>query len=473
MKFLDKLPIKKTIVDEITDDSGAGTAFAMMFALICIGIGGLAIDASNVWSIKQRLQAATDTAAHAAAVQLVWPSNSIYSGTSAAVATAAILKNMPETSFGISIDPSDVVLAYWDEDTKSLTNSQTNASGGETLRAIAVTSRLDGNVGNVVPTFILKLIGFDYWEVATSSVFVRDTPFCVYGGFIANGEVTTTANDVYTNDFCLHGNKGVKATNNNRFGTGVRVTMPNPAFTEDGGMFAIGPNNTWDEGMVNQVGEDYISTEIATLASVEATIAELSSYDNPTKPSYITVPDVNSISLSSNETINDSDETTLITGAINIVSCTKGNSGKSGGTMVIPDGTTLSNMIIVTDCSVNFKSGSYLTNVTIATNYSGNDAALDASSGAQFGNDDGCSGGGGVSLFTTGRAHFAAGAEWFGTEVVATGDISMAAQASGVEGASFISNSDISITANAEFGAGACSGGIDRYKDLFFVRMVR
>jgi len=476
--------LKNSIISkELADESGAGSAFAMLFAIICVGVGGLAIDASNVWSVKQRLQAATDVSAHAAAISMVFPGESGLVGTTSEIAIATLLENAPESKYGVALQESDVVVGYWDSSTSNITASSVDASGNPLLKAVAVTARLDGDVGNVVPTFILKLIGFDYWKVATSSVFVRDTPWCFNGGFIAGGIVDIASNADFVNGFCMHGNQGVNVNDHVLFGSGVRVSMPNSALLENGGMLALkGTDYTWADGKDNQIGDQYLEPSLASVDSINDALTDLQNPNDPNLPDYITRyvtgtdDDGNEILIETdvpgegtaivNEiTISPSNPLTadqLVGGAINVIDCP--NKG-----MDLPDNLTVENTIIVADCKINFGQDGYVTNAIIATTDTGNQS-FNSPSSLRLGADDECAEGGGVSLITLGDAHFSAQTEWYGAELIANGDVHISAKADGIEGVSVEAAGDIFATSNLGFGL--CNSGVDHYRDLYIIRMV-
>ena len=452
--------MKNKVIDELKDESGAGTAFALFFAAMSLAVGGLAIDASNAWSVKQRLQGATDVSAHAAALSLAYPGSAGMDGSISDIAIDALLVNMPESQFGVALQDTDVVVGYWDPTAKQLGKLSTDDSGNELLQAVSVTARLDGEVGNVVPTFILKLIGFDYWQISATSVFVRATPDCFDGGFIANGTVNIASNNDFTNGFCIHGNGGVDVNSNILFGSGVRVSMPNSALVEDGGMFALkGTGHTWEDGMSNQVADQWLQPSLATVASLEQTFADLADPTNLRTPSYITNKTVNKFSVLPNQPLSAGQ---LLPNAVNVIDCP--NKG-----LDFPDNMTVENVVIIADCKVNFGQDALVRNAIIATTDTGNQS-FNASASLQLGEDDSCADGGGVSLFTMGDAHFSAQTEWFGVELIAQGDAHISAKADGIEGVSIETGGDIFATSNLSFGA--CNEGIDHYRDLYIVRMV-
>ena len=365
----------KVLLQELADERGAGTAFAMLFALICIGIGGLAIDSANVWSVKQRLQSATDISAHAAAISMVFPDDPDGpTGTPTEVAIATLLANAPEAQFGVALQASDVEIGFWHPVAGKVIESHLDELGNNLDKAISVTARLDGEVGNVVPTFLLKLIGFDYWKVSTRSVFIRDTPWCVDGGFIAAGMVDIASNNAFYNGFCMHGNEGVDVNDNVIFGEGVRLSMPDSASIDDGGMLALkGTTYDWADGKDNQIGDQWLEPSLSTVASITAIKAALLDPYSPNLPDYFNnqVPDVIEINVTPATPLT-ADQ--LASGAIYDISCP--NKG-----LDIPDDIVISDVIIIADCKINFGQGAVISSSTILTTNTGTQSMNGPSSG--------------------------------------------------------------------------------------------
>ena len=455
-----KLLHKNKILDELSDESGAGTTYAMFMAFICICIGGLAIDTSNVWSIKQRLQAATDISAHAAAVSINYPGEVGLDGTTSEIAIAELLVNMPDAKFGTALQESDVQIGYWDPSISSMSESRLSASGVSLNRAVGVTARLDGEVGDNVATFILKAVGFDYWSVNATSIYMLGSPTCFDDGFLADGIVDISSNNSFVNGFCMHGNSGVDVNSSIVFGSGVRVSMPDSSLTTEGGMFALkGTNHTWEDGMANQLGDQVLSARLASQAAISASISALMNPSHADTPDYITVSTVNRLSIRSNKPLAAGQ---LVPNAVNIINCP--NKGLS-----FPDGINVENMVIIADCQINFDSNDYVANAIIATTDTGNQS-FNASSGLQLGQPDNCAPGGGVTLITMGESHFAASIAWDGVELFSHGDVHISAQANGINGVHIESAGDIKATSNLSFGS--CTGGIDHYRDYNIVQMV-
>ena len=455
---------KSNILKAAADESGAGTFFAMSFAFVSIAVGGLAVDASNVWSVKQRLQSATDISAHAAAIDMISPGTFPADLSTADIAIATLLTNMPDSKFGTALQASDVVVGYWDSALLRVTGDPLTASGDERDPAVGVTARLDGNVGNVVPTFLLRLIGFDYWQVSTTAVFALVLPDCFNGGFIARGRVDIASNNEFINGFCIHGNGGVDVNSNIIFGDGVRVSMPDSRLAEDGGLFDLkGTGHTWVEGYEQQVGNQVLIPDLSTPEAVVDSIDILGSLDNPDLPSYIKTDEdhgVQEYTIHANETL---DSTNLVLEAINIIDCPQ-----SG--LDIVEGLVIDNVIIIADCKINFGNGSVVSNAIIATTNT-HSHSMNSPSSVQFGAEDACDqDSGGVTLITEGGMSLAAQNEWNGARLIAVGDVHIAAKENGINGLSVETNGNIFATSN--LGMGFCNGGVDPYAEDRIIRMI-
>jgi len=469
---------KSRILKAAADENGAGTFFAMSFAFVCIGVGGLAVDASNVWSVKQRLQSATDISAHAAAIDLVFPDTFSVGESTSDVAISTLLINMPDSKFGTALQASDVVIGYWDPSTKRVGESATSAGGAELDMAVGVTARLDGNVGNVVPTFLLRLIGFDYWQVSTTAVFVRDSPTCFNGGFIAGGKVNYPAgggdDSVFLNGFCIHGNEGVDFQGHADFGDGVRLSMPNKAPTGDGGMLTLGGTDyTWNPSQEAQVGSQNLTPRLTTPTAINDIIATLiSPTSDPERKTYVTDDNVYGDGIADNGVedpgplpMGNTDDILVVAqpNAVSIIDCPP-----SG--LDIPAGTTLSDRVIIADCPIKIGADAILENTIIVTTFDGGRDSISAASAITVGTHV-CGGvGGEVSLITPGDVKIAAQSAWNGAQVISGGDVKIAANSSNLNTISVEAAGDIDVTPGHTFGL--CDQGIDPYATQYEIRMV-
>ena len=437
------------------DERGVGSTFAIFMALICIGVGGLAIDTSNAWQTRQHLQTTADAAAQAGALILAYPSES---GTQTPYSEALELAsvNMPSERYGTVLRQEDIVVGRWDVNARVMDTSSAFPN------AVQVTTRMDDTNGNPAKTFLLKLIGFNYWRISTVAVAMYDVAQCHKDGLVAGGIVDLTSNNGFYSGMCVHGQQGVEMNSNNFFDyeDGVRISMPNPASVADGGMFDVKGNG--NIGAWESVGERYMEPLLAKEDAIRALIADLSNPLYEGRPDYILVPVANRQTLSN---ANRFSMAMLVPNAVNILTCGNGEASK----ISIPGDTTVSDMIIIADCPIEFGQGSSIENgVFITTSRDAN--AFKGANNVRLGLADDCTPGGGAQFVTLGGVDFASAMEYHGSQVIANGSVHLAAGVQGLAGISVQALGNISVTANNVMGA--CSGGVDTVADQYVVRLV-
>ena len=59
--------LTKTLHEFLSDEGGVGTVWGLLWFILFVGIGGLAVDTTNGFRVQTMLQATADAAAHAAA----------------------------------------------------------------------------------------------------------------------------------------------------------------------------------------------------------------------------------------------------------------------------------------------------------------------------------------------------------------------------------------------------------------------
>ncbi|MEX0970849.1 MAG: pilus assembly protein TadG-related protein [Paracoccaceae bacterium] len=447
--------LKDTLREFRNDERGVGSTFAIFMAIICIGVGGLAIDSSNAWQTRQHLQTTADAAAHAGALVVAYPSgNNNVTAYSEALALASA--NMPSSRYGTVLRQEDIVVGRWNVNARTMDTSSTIPN------AVQVTTRMDDTNGNPAKTFLLKLIGFSHWRISTVSVAMVDVASCHRDGLVAGGMVDLTSNNGFYNGMCVHGQGGVEMNSNNFFdyAAGVRISMPDPRSVDEGGMFDVKGNG--NIGAWESVGERYMEPLLAKHDAIMDLIADLSNPNYDDRPDYIIIPIVNRQTLSN---ANRFSMAMLVPNAINILTCGNGQASK----ISIPGDTTVSNMIIIADCPIQFGQGSSIENgVFITTSTDAN--SFKGANNVRLGLADDCTPGGGAQFVTLGGVNFAADMEYHGSQVIAHGDVQLAAGVQGLAGISVQALGDISVTANNVMGA--CSGGVDTVADQYVVRLV-
>jgi len=210
-----------------SDENGSGTVFSVFGVLICLVLAGSAIDITNAWRNRELMKATADAAAHAGLVALVqgYEKDMVLER---AKSVAEI--NMPYARFGpITFETVNskekkeaFALRHYDTRTNSL------VSFGAP-NAVVVTLERSRRGGNPVPTFLLRLVGFNYWDIAARGVAVAaTTKRCnTNDGIFARGKITLASQNKIGAGFCLHSQDAVWLPQNNTFESGSWVSVPN------------------------------------------------------------------------------------------------------------------------------------------------------------------------------------------------------------------------------------------------------
>ena len=156
------------------------------------------------------------------------------------------------------------------------------------------------------------------------------------------------------------------------------------------------------------------------------------------------------------------DASDLTKGRIHIKTC------NGGGKLTIEQGTDLEDVVIVTDCQVTLKKNVTMQDAILATSSTHKDS-VKGTSGFRLGKDDSCSPGGGAQILTMGGVKFPAKLSVYGGQIIAAGDISFAAQADGIEGASMIAGGEIDGTSNTVMGL--CGWGMEDNFEVPYFRL--
>lgn len=150
----------------LADRRGSTSVWAMFWTAGMLMVGGLAIDASNAYHTKARLQATADGSALAAALHLDDPE----AARAAALALAA--RNMPAERHGAVIRGQDVRFGWIDPETGGFEALSDAAfeEAGLGARAVEVAAGRVAARGNAAPTWLLRLAGIEGFDVAAVSV---------------------------------------------------------------------------------------------------------------------------------------------------------------------------------------------------------------------------------------------------------------------------------------------------------------
>lgn len=435
----------------VRDTEGAmGVWGLILFMTICVIIG-LSMDVSNAFKVRSEMQVAADAAAHAALV------SRIKDGKDKAIQNAvAVANNNLSTAKGSAnaIKASDIVFGRWDADTKVFTVDPTSTA------AVMVNARRNKSRANGVDTFLLSSVGLTSWDVSTNAVMETYRPGCLREGFVADKMVDIQSNNGFESGFCIHSNVGISINQNNTFEAGTIVSMPSlndlqvaaSGFKKNSGLLEALRESFYKIRVVKRI-DDIINA----LGSGDlVTLRQMTAGDPGSAMGYLTTGApiiVNTCDLTMSN---------LTSGRIHIVFC--------GGTLK-PSG-NFSKVAIVTAAPIQFSSGTTFEDAVIATS-STNSMSLKGPSGnnnkVTFGKDDNCAKGGGVQVVTKGGAHFAAGLNMYGSQVLAAGSINFAANADGVEGVSLVSGDTVSGTSNMKMGY--CGIGMESNFEVDYYRL--
>ena len=205
------------------DRRGGTTAWAVFWTIGLCMVGGVAVDTSNAYSYKIRLQSVADASAMVAAMNITDPT----AARAAAVALAET--NMPASKHGQVIRPEDVVFGKPAED-GSFVPLDDNDPDVESVR---VTAGRDGLRGSPVPTWMLKLASNEPWTVNVQStawprfaVLAAEDPNCAAANIIAKGFISAGGSNQIGPHVCIQGETGVHFGGNDVIEPGAHVSAP-------------------------------------------------------------------------------------------------------------------------------------------------------------------------------------------------------------------------------------------------------
>jgi hypothetical protein len=424
----------------LKDDAGFISTFGLTLTAMMIALGGIALDVANAYRMRTYLQVAADAAAHAALYTR--ETDTRYAAIQRAL--EVVESFLPAEVYGEVMKAEDIEFGTWDRDTETFTPDWTSKS------AVMVNTLQVAERQNSVGTYMLRLVGFDDWNVRRASVFETYIPTCFREGFVAQDLVDLQSGNTYTNGFCIHSNDHVEVNSNNFFNSNTVVSMPDKSNI---GLPSSGFES--NDGLQDALRDG--AYQIRILNDLEQIITDL---DDPLVsddiPDYI-ASDLIKVLPSKNV-----DPSLMIPGFIYTYNCA------GGAALQIPNDTTLTDLVLVTDCKVQFGQGVVLENVIVAT--TNTDAkSINAASGVQVGRDDHCATDGGSQLLTLGGIDVPADLRVYGGQLIAKGDIEFSANANGIEGASFISGGTISGTSNMTMGF--CGDGMERNFEREYFRL--
>lgn len=172
----------------LRDEEQGSTTIWNLFWLCGFGaLLGLGVDTTAAMNAKAQLQTVADTAAHAAVMDLFPISDK-------AIDTALVYAR-ENIAIGGVVDRGEIILGYWDPETLSFETEDVPH-----LNAVRVVAARDDKRGNALATSMLRLIGFDQWDisaVATATYFhdMSQVDRCRKEGIFAGGTVELSTKD--------------------------------------------------------------------------------------------------------------------------------------------------------------------------------------------------------------------------------------------------------------------------------------
>ncbi|MGG7567046.1 pilus assembly protein TadG-related protein [Rhodovulum sp. DZ06] len=212
--------------DAFAEERGSTTVWAICWTIGFAMLGGVAMDSTNAYTYKTRLQAVADASALAAAMKI----KDRAAARTAAIELAAL--NMPVEQHGQVIRPEDIVFGKYNGQGEFVALPDPS----QAAEVVQVMAGRDTMRGNPVPTWMFQFAGQENWSVSAKSVAVA-----LYGGggwtgggggdcpsanIISTGMLQTAANNTYEPGVCFHGHEEVKTAGNDYMPAGVYVTAP-------------------------------------------------------------------------------------------------------------------------------------------------------------------------------------------------------------------------------------------------------
>ncbi len=457
-------------------EEGGIAVGGLIFMVIFLAVGGIAVDLSNAVNIRAQLQMTADSVAHDA----LYERNFTLGATPASAKASALalgMDNMNQDFHGVVLATADIEFGLWDASTRRFTPEENSRT------AVRVTTHRDEAGANEVGTFLLKFAGFDSWNVRTSAVFETYRPDCLREGFVAENMVDIQSNNEYRNGFCIHSNDVVSMNNNNFFEAGTivsmpdssRLDMPNSGYTSNEGLqeaLRYGaiqirlinalrevPSTPYATGVAAMWNYIQLATREGQLAYVTAAPRQITIVNGRPRPSGASDDQVEA----GRDLLDRNNALALRPNAVNYLYC-------SSTSTQLQVRQVLSNVVIITNCQVSFGSGGAVENALIATLHTGA-SSFGGSSDSRIGRVDSCGIGGGAQLISLGGMNFASGISIHGGQLIALREISFAANGDGLRGTSIISGDTVSGTSNMQMGL--CGTGMEGNLSLPYFRMVQ
>lgn len=444
----------------LRDERGGYTIWSLVWFMLYVAIGGLAVDVTDAYRMRTLLQSTADAAALAGVMSLPDQSEAV------SQATAYAFENMQQNTHGTVLRSSEVYVGTWDFDTETFT-----AGTADPNAVYVITRRADANENALGMNFlrILAIAGLDpRWNINTDAVAVRYIPDCISkNGLVAMNKVDVTSNNHF-NDICVHGQNAyedqgqdyaIDIQNNNIIDAGTQFSMPD--LDDMNGRPNVYDNN---QGLESSLVEgDLIPKDAMEIDEIISDYQALASGGTPDDdpapiPDYILL-DANGKPLIKHVNNAQNFAGPYEPGYIYNMDCAQSNQQiklPAGSVQIIED------VVIVADCQIQAASGVSIRDATIVTSALGNGQdprsqnSINFPSDAQLGDgvcdsiNGSLDGTGIVHIYSAASIHIAAGPDVFGLRMVAGGNIQFTANGD-VGGISAEAGNNILATANGDW----------------------
>jgi hypothetical protein len=197
--------LTRSLVAFLLDDRGSYTIWSLVWFIMYVLIGGLAVDGTDGYRLKTALQATADSAALAAVISVREPHEDPVQ-----VAIAYAEANMPPERHGEVLATSDVHIGFWD------INTETFTEGASDPNAVYVVTRRSAENLNAVEMSFLRIAQIwglgTWWNINADALAVVGLELCQNNGIIAGGVLNLGNGSEFYNGMCLHGVEGIKLT---------------------------------------------------------------------------------------------------------------------------------------------------------------------------------------------------------------------------------------------------------------------
>ena len=430
------------------EEDGSVTVLGMFVFLAGLVIAGVALDVANAYRVRTQLQIAGDAAAHAAIVAREFNDHA----TAVKLALSIAEANLPGATTKGALRAEDIVFGHWDQ------ASQTFKPDPTASDAVLVNTGRSQDRHNSLSTYLLRFAGVNAFDVRRQTAFETYRPGCFSEGIVGDAAVEAAIGNVKGGSLCIHSN--------------------GPVTVKAETVIAVAPDTTFT-GETDDDDEATITTTTQTKPNVRSLLPPsdkgnetfmirilprvddiIAGVRDPTSHYYRDYVDSNvTIALSKDANL---DATAFTSGRIHTLSCSS-----SEESATIPANTTLSGLVLWTNCRLYVGENVALENAVIV-NESTSTTSVYAPHGIRLGRDDQCAAGGGAQLVTKGGIEFHQQLEMFGGQLIAAGDITFAAADAGLEGVSIVSGGMIAGSTGPEMAVCAGHGMEDNFEADYF-----